>query len=337
MSEPAFAEQPAEAAENRQEPMSFGRILAETGRLYRAHGPAFTRPLLVPVLQIYLGGYACILFSFQLIDRMTAQDPLFVSRHPVLAFGSVGLVCLVTMGLFCRGFWQYMLYWASLNLNAVEAIEGRPVDFTAARNAVGAKANAYAVLLVSYCLVPVLAAVPFWICNALGARADLNVQMLLAVLGLILSAGAGLLVFIGLLFLSFIFQVAAFESVTANPLPVFRRSARLVWAMFWPVTGLQVILYIVTNYAVPFPLWWLVRLLHADAPLNGLNRWLVERYLDWAVLPPQWAMMAETVTRDIPGFAQGMTAMLLMTAVVSLLLPLGTFAFTLAYRQAIRK
>ncbi len=334
MTEPALAAQQAETLAG---PMPFGQLLAETLRLYQRHGLAFTRRLLAPVALIYLGGYACLYFNFQVIDQMVARDPMFVNRHPVMAFGSVGLICLVTMGLFCRGFWHYMVYWASLNLNAAEAIENRPVDFKAAFNRVGARANAYALLLVAYCLLPLVAVVPFWLFQTLGARMDLSMQVVMTVAGLGLSAVAGLLTLVGLIFLSLIFQVAAFEPIGPNPLAIFRRSARLVWPVFWQATALQVMLYLVTNYAVPLPLWGLVRLLHADSPLNATNQWLVARYLDWAPPPPQMAMLTETITRDIPGLAADITGMLLMTVVVSLLLPLGTFAFTLLYREALRK
>lgn len=333
MSDPAMSETRIAVVETPPSSRTFAGLLLETARLYRRHWAPFTRRLLLPMLWIYLGAYTCLAGTFRAVAWMTGQDPLFMANQTWLALAIVGAICAVTLTCFCRGFWQYMVYWASLNINASEVIEGRKPDFEAAYQTVAAKARPYSILLITYCLLPLTAIIPVIACNLIGARLALHTQVLLSLAGLLLGGGIGLLWLVGMIFLSLMFQVVAFEPLPDNPIPTFLRSARLVWPRFWQATGLQVILYMVTGYVVPWPIWGVIWLLHIAEPLNMLHRWMTEKYLEWAVMPPEMALLAGWIQQDIPGFAVQVTGMVVMMAIVSLLLPMGTFAFTLLYRE----
>lgn len=320
--------------------LSLWRILQQTLAYYRQHGAAFTRVLLLPVAQMALASYGCVALVNGLVDYAITQQTDLVQNHLWLVLTLIGLICLMALFFVIRGGWQYVVYWASLNRNALEAIEQKPIDFKAAYQAVSQQQKRpYQLLLAIYCALPLGASLPVLLTPLLiglfSGMSELAGPLLLLVSCLL----SGLLLSIWLVaavFMSFIFQIAGLEPLPGSPAATLLYSARLTLQRFWATLGLQVILLIVTNYLLNLPLALLLRLLHLSQPLDALNQWLIQSTLEGAHISAKTDMQAQLLSladSHVPELAASVTDAILMLLITALLLPLGTFAFTLLYRD----
>ncbi|MCE3236748.1 MAG: hypothetical protein K0Q50_2939 [Vampirovibrio sp.] len=314
-------------------------ILKETARLYRRHWLAFTRVLLPPVglmvLTFYGFNILLALLNIQLTDNMQLVQTYFWAF-----IVSSMLLALVSTALVLKGGWQYVVYWASLNRNAQEVIEQTPPDFKAAyRHIAKEQGWPYKTLVALYCALPLLACLPVIGAPVLGSLAGGSdassfTGPLFLLMGFLLS---GLLLIIWLaaaVFFSFIFQITAFEGLSASPAVTFLQSARLTLKRFWATLGLQAILLIATNYLLNYPIALLIRLLGLSLPLDRLHQWMLMSFLNGLEPASPLHDQAISMLREhLPEFASGLTDSLLMVVITALLLPLGTFAFTLLYQD----
>lgn len=321
----------------RANPLTLLSILKETIRLYKRAGLNFTRVLLPPVGLMALTFYGFTLL-LTLINNQIIHHPRLVQAHPLEFILLSLLLALVAIVLVLKGGWQYLVYWASLNRNAQEAIENRSPDFRGAYHHIAKEQGwPYKTLVAMYCALPLLACLPVLLAPILGGFAGAEHQWAAPVFmlgGIVFSGLLLLLWLLAAVFFTFIFQITAFEGLSASPARAFLQSARLTLQRFGTTLALQVILLISTNYLLNYPMALLLRVLRLSQPLDQLHQWILMSYLDG--LEPTTPLQEQAMSLlqgHLPDLAAGLTDSLLMVLITALLLPLGTFAFTLLYRD----
>jgi hypothetical protein len=138
--------------------------------------------------------------------------------------------------------------------------------------------------------------------------------------------------------MSLVFQVMVFQPTAGNnPVPILLESGRLVIQRLWTTLGLQLILFLATNYVLTMPVAFLGRLFHLVAPLDALHQWVLGLVLHNLTTQPDSHLALQQWTSALPGLvpelARGWTDSTVMLIMTALLLPLGTFVFTLLYRD----
>ncbi|WP_373531251.1 hypothetical protein [Vampirovibrio sp.] len=335
MSEPAPKGSPAHPLPHR---LDCWAILGRAISLYSAHWQAFTRVLLWPVLQIGLGVYISQTLSLLVI---TISEPI-LHDYWWLILG--GLLLMVGFGLFLmfRGAWQYAVYWASLCRNAWEADQGLPLDFkNAYQNIVREKKAGYLTLSGTYFSLPLLTFMPVLLFSLLGSMVGPSALEVLFLAGFLQSLLLMAVWLFSLVPLSFVFQIAAFEKgIPINPLPIFRLSLKLTLKRFWSVLSLQMLVFLMTNCLIPQPLIWLARFTHAITPLDWIHQQLIQTLLSgnpslWREMPwPGGSMLSDpSITQML---VHTLSDLCLSTFITLLLLPLGTFIFTLLYKDILK-
>ncbi|HEY9688307.1 MAG TPA: hypothetical protein V6C52_15160 [Coleofasciculaceae cyanobacterium] len=319
---------------------SLGTILKNSFVLYRGHFGPFTRVLLVPVGLMMVGAYACIGLSHLYINRIEqAMGGLNVGNIGFFLLGLL-LVMLGPLLLLKKGVLDYAIYMASLCSNTAEVLNGKKPDFEGAYAAIAKeKFKPYMALLTAYLVIPLLAFLPFIMGSILAGLIQAEgLPALIFGMGLLLSLGAGIICTVCLILLSFIFQIVAFEKLTLNPLPAFLESSRMVFQAPFRTLSLQIILMILTGTLLPFPLAGLLRLLRLTFVLDFLHRGFVDSLLlniapesGWGDVLPYYDWIYGFLRNNTPAIAASLTDTLVMAIITSLLLPLGTFAFTLLY------
>lgn len=316
----------------------FGAILSRAFQLYFKNWRGFTGVLAWPVTQIFLGFYASQALSLWLMD---ATQP-FALTHSGLIISGVLLIAFLSVCLICRGTWQYLVYWASLCLNVWEAEEENFIDYRTAYNTMLLeKRTGYAVLAGAYFSLPLITLLPVTLLSMLGSLLGPQMLDLLFLVGLLQSFILIAAWLFSLVPLSFVFQIAAFErGIPLNPLPTFTISLKLALKRFWTLFFMQILVFLITNALIPQPLVWLARLTHVSAPLDWLHGWILRETFTgseeiWQKLP----LLGEFLTPD-PTLIQIATQILsdlcLSTLITLLLLPLGTFVFTLLYKDILK-
>lgn len=317
---------------------TFGRILAESFKLYLMHGWPFTRPLLLPMAMIILGLYGCIGLTSLYLKAMEPylDGPLSI----ILVLLGFFLIFCVTFLVLKTGFLQYIFYIVSLCNNTAQVLQGEKPDFKAAYQEIfKTKLKPYAMLLTGYFIPSLIALLPPVLAIMLAALFQTPaVTILLIAVGFLASLALGAAWVIYVFFLTYIFQITAFESVPLNPLPTFRESAVMTWQAPFKTFFMQVLLLLLTSYIIPCPLVWLLRAMNLTYPLDLLHRSFTGGLLQGLAPEAGWGEMVDSYDMIYPiiqEFFQHLPAMLtdsLLGAVItSLLLPLGTFAFTLLY------
>jgi hypothetical protein len=307
------------------------------------HGWPLTRVLLLPTLYILIGLYSCLILCHGFINTVTDHYMALAQQHLLLFLAIVAVLALGTLSLFFKGFWQYAVYWTSLNLNAQEALTGQPLDIPAAYRLIAQeKRVAYKLLLVAYGALAGLAVTVFVACALLATLLTL-LQNPVAAGGLLLIGLVVSTLLLGLwviltIPMSLAFQVMVFQpTAQPNPLPILLESGRMVMKRFWATLGLQLILLIATNYLLTLPIAFVARVSRLVMPLDALHQWLIGMLLSSAASDPgsdpTVRQLISTMQGMAPELAHGWTDATVMLAVTALLLPLGTFAFTLLYRD----
>ncbi len=317
-----------------------GALLGHALSLYARHWKAFTGVLIGPVAQMVVGVYGSQIINLWLLD----QNQALAMRYPWVAIGLTIVVTLLCTGLILRGGWQYMLYWASLCLNAWEAENGQPLDFKKAYQSLSnTKKAPYAILACTYFSLPALALLPFIVLSLLGASLGPNMLELLMIAGVLQSLLLGALWVASLIPLTFTFQIAAFENgLPFNPIHTFLLSSKFVLKQFWKTTCLQITVFLLTNILIPQALVWLFRLLKLSTPLDQLHSWLIQQLvtgmegeMSFNSLPLWKSLLGEDFSW-IRLLSQTLTDLGLSCTLTLLLLPLGTLVFTLLYKDILK-
>lgn len=330
-------------------PLSLWQILLQSTRLYLRHWKPFTQVLVTPMLLIMGGLYSCLILSHWAMYGVSQHISDEVQGYvwPLLLVGIL-VISIATLIWFCVGAWQYAIYFGSLNINAQEVLEEKPVDFKQAYQSISRhKAMAYKGLLsVAYALLPALAIGTVILFCIIGAICAATGNMM-AYFGLML-AGFGISALILLIWavllipLSFVVQIATLEAGSLNPMRVFMRSTKLVFSRFWTTLGLQILLFAATNYIVPMPLTFISRKLSLTLPLDKIHHWIMTIMVesmqkDMQTTTDPMALEAFTsLQRAIPSIAHSWTDLTFVLIITALLLPWGTFAFTLLYRDILK-
>jgi hypothetical protein len=316
---------------------SLGQILKASFQQYFKNGWTLTRPLLVPLLKIFLGGYACIILNYLYINGMANAG------ISLILLGMLVITAL-TLWPFLTGFWQYIVFFASLNRNAAEAFAGQPIQPAMAyKTVLKNNSGAYQLLLLAYFCIPLLV---FFILSALsvgaissGPAQDTASLAASGLAALALQGSAWIISGVLAILFTFIFQSAAFEKLPLNPFPILLASMRLVKQRWLVVVVLQFILAFLTTILLPALISTLFRLLSISKPLDMLHTWLIHIILEGAapsketaaLLPPAYVQLFQTISDNISAMASALTDSILAMLLTALLLPLGTLAFTRLY------
>ncbi len=313
-------------------------ILGHAMALYGAHWKAFTCVLIWPVGQMVLGTYGSQVINLWLLE----YNQGLAMQYPSVAIVLAIFISLLFMGLILRGGWQFMLYWSSLCLNAWEAENGQPLDFKKAYQSLSEEKKApYAILACTYFSLPALTFLPVILLTLLGAFLGPNMLELLLIAGLLQSMFLGAIWIFSLIPLTFIFQIAAFEKgLPSNPTHTFLLSCKLSLKQFWKTTFLQIAIFLLTNILIPQPLVWALRLSKLSAPLDQLHTWLIQQsMIGTEATLNSLPMMGNILGEDfswVQFLSQSMTDLCLSCTLTLLLLPLGTFVFTLLYKDILK-
>ncbi len=303
-------------------------ILKRSFMLYKQSGFAFTRVLILPVLQILAGIYGALALNFWYTHVMLENYGTLIGEHIWQWLGGLAVILTAALLLFKKGFLETTLLVASLNRNVLEVLQGKPPDFkTAYHNFAKTRWRAYTLLLSAYMLLLVPVILPLVLALPLAASAG-DFASVVLFMGLLGTLVLGCLWLVSCVLLTFIFQIAAFEPLPLNPWPTFMQSARLVWRAPFRTLFLQVILLVLTSYILPWPVIMLLRLAHATVPLDMWHTWMLTTFMDNATLD---VSMLDLLESNLPAVAALFTDSLVGMVVTMLLLPLGTFAFTLLY------
>ncbi len=329
-------------AHKRPQPQSTTQLLSQGTRLYLKHWQPFTKVLLWPILQIYLGIYVSQVLTLALIDWMNACCQPFVSENWWVPLTAILLVLLASVSLIFRGSWQYLIYWASLCINTWEAMEGQFVDFQTAFNQfIWQKQTAYTMLIFTYFALPLVTLLPAILLGLLGLLIGPQMLELLLLVGIVQSTLLMVCWLISLVGLSFVFQISAFEKgIPIDPRHTFLYSVKLVLKRFGTTVKLQLLVYLLTNLIIPFPLVLVCRLLHLSQPLDALHLWILQKTLSGT--PDLWQQIPFVDFLPVPVtqlnslLAQGLTDMALGILITLLLLPFGTILFTLLYKDILK-
>lgn len=303
------------------------RILIRSLKYYVQHGWPFTRVLISPVLEIFFGTLLSIALPCFLANMLVGQGIGYLSV--------VFLIAIPGFYLQVRGFWRYLIYFSALNLNAQEVIQGQPPDFEAAYHKISACGQQYGFAMLLYS-VPVLLALglggiilPFTaVVPPDGVPAVIGISILIT---LILSVIACIVT----LFFSFVFQIYAFEpDLHMTPFQTLVRSTRMVASHFSVTLGLILVTGLATVLIIPA----LVNMLYELTPLAGFTQALFAPNIHQALLsiPGSESIFAilpfklEDISREA---SLGVGESILDSAITSLMLPWGTFCFTLLYQQ----
>lgn len=316
----------------------FARNLRESLQSYKNHGVAFTRVLIRPILLQLVGVYGCLILTYLVLEGLLAlfgTNPLLIGLVTLpLAFG--------TILIFCRGFWEYMIYMVSLCRNAEEAWQGQSPDFAAACAATSRKKASYAaylLMLVGLQMIPVFC---FWLVTVLALGFG---RVLGQVASLFIMVSGGLLagivlvaVILAMVYVSLGFQVLAFEKVQSDPSYIPKRSIALVKGRFWRVAGLQALWLFLTTALIPGLIILLFQVTGLAGPLNMFHHWLLALILDQAqplgggLDPiPNYEAIYSLLNAQRPLLADVLSSTLISTVAPMLLLPLGSFSFTRVY------
>jgi hypothetical protein len=336
----ARADKPETSQHGPPQSRSAGAILGQSLKLYARQWKAFTGVLIWPIGQMILGVYGSQIINLWLLE----QNQALAMRFPWAAIGLIIVVTLLCTGLILRGGWQFMLYWASLCLNAWEAENGQPLDFKKAYLSLAReKKGPYAILACTYFSLPILTFLPVIFLSLLGAFLGPNMLELLMLAGLVQSLLLGGLWVVSLIPLTFIFQIAAFENgLPTNPAHTFLLSCKLVLKQFWRTTSLQITVFLLTNILIPQPLVWLFRLFRLSAPLDQLHGWLIEQLMLGLDGEPAfknlhlWENLLGEGFSWVQFLSQTLTDLGLSCTLTLLLLPVGTLAFTLLYKDILK-
>jgi hypothetical protein len=329
-----------QASTTRQAPQrqNFLAILWRSLRLYGKHLKAWTGVLIWPVAQIFLGVYISLNLCLMVMDI----PPPFLAKFSGLILGGLVLMMGFSASLLMRGAWQYMIYWASLCINAWEAEQDAPLDFKGAyQKLLQNKKMAYGILTATYFSLPLITLMPILVVSLLGVMWGQGALDIFLLAGFLLSLFLILIWLFSLIALSFIFQIAAFENgIPINPIPVFAHSLKLTLKRFGSVFLLQILTALITNCLIPQPLVWLARITHLSAPLDGLHQKLIQSMISgnealWRESP--W--LADTLFSNptvLQLFAQVLSDLCLASLITMMLLPLGTLIFTFLYKDILK-
>lgn len=311
------------------------QMIRDCFRSYGKHWYALTQPLLWPVIQVALGSYACIGFNYWLTEQFTLGVGAANVGSLLGLFALMALITIGTLWFVLRGFWQYLVYVVTLSQNAVEALNNQPIQpETHYQMFVKENAGPYQNLLLAYLAVPLLVFVLALALSAVFVGAanspDWGVKALAVLLVVGLQFVSWLIIYVVMFLFTFIFQIAAFEPLSRNPVPVLKRSISLV-AKRWPLLlGLHIGLWFITSLLAPGLMTLLLRVLWISRPLDGLNQWIFNIAFQGLgqLLPPDTQHL---LPADVSTLIGGITDSILGMMITALLLPLGTLFFTYVY------
>jgi hypothetical protein len=334
-----------------KEPLTFGSVMRRTLAMARSHGAAFMRVLLLPVGKVLLGFYGSLAGSLFISQWATQPERLlFFQQYSVLFIALLLVILLLGLGLCFQGFWEYLIYSVSLCRNVREVSEthseNRPPDFKTAyleidRHRKALLARWAGIVLVLLPLFPLLPAVGLPLLTALIPQLPIGVMALSVLAGLLLGGLLGLVWLVMQILLTYGLQALALTEAPSNVMTLAQDSMRLTRQRPWLTLGLQVVLFLCTNYLFTVPLVALLRFARLLAPLDDLHGWLsgilladgMEQmtHLDLGALGAPLLAQLESLR---PSLVSGLTDAAVGGSITLLLLPLGTMAFTLVYGHA---
>lgn len=308
---------------------SLWAILQDATGLYVKHWLPFTTILVKSVGFLTIGSFISLLGPIWVINLLEKQASLV---NPVVLILTMAIPLVPGTYLFLQGFWEYLVYTVSLNLNTVEAENRQPFDFSGAYQSILRKSGAYGNLLLA------LAAIwtPSVVCFFLPQWVMPSLLMTLAgfILGGILSLAAAIFS----IYFSLSLQVLAFEPVSLNPMPILKRSYHLVEGSFGRVLVLVVGIGVLMNFLLPLLVTSVFALTHLTDVLAPL---LIQNLMSEVFANVKlsalfgeggmFTMADEYMASHLPAMSRSMFDVILSNLVTFFVLPYGTMVFTLLY------
>ncbi len=313
-----------------------GEIFKDSLRFYLKHFFPFTQVLLLPLLYQFIGIYGSLFASYAAMDYLMTHHSNLIMGQPLLLLAIVIPISLIFITLFCKGFWEYLVYFASLNINSAEVIHGQTPDFKKAYQTITDKTWPYLYLLKLLIVVQVFPFLVFlaFLCLGLWFFEMPLLWITTAIFGTFLTVVLSIVAIIALIFFSLAFQILAFEPVNNNPLETVMRSFRLVQTHFWKTSALFMVVFVATSYLIPelfLALCQALKLYNYDGINDALVRMIMENLQPQPALGPLYASAYESALQLEPYISWSVTKIMLSLLVTGLLLPLGTFHFALLY------
>jgi len=297
--------------------------------------PWLMQYLITPLLMQFVGFYGSVLFSFCLMDWAVgsgSQGNLAVAMGFSLVVFVVGLLGL---GLFMKGFWEFLVLFVTLNTVA-EAHLDRSAVKTAliqAREQLKPQKGAYSIYLFIVMLVQIIVAVlvviPFIPLTVIFMNDPIKLNWINELSGVILTL-AMLIVYTPF---SFGFQALAFSSSRQSGTQLVQESLRVSRGHYWRALVLLIVCAVVTIGILPWAVEVLLRLTGFIKPLDTLHNWIVSQWLRSVQELPGGDLLAQGYVSQLTEIGQKLTHDFLVFLISSLLLPWGTFVYALLYKD----
>ncbi len=331
------------------------RIFRDSIRLYAQTWMPFTATLAKPLFLILAGCYGCLAGSYVLLDLATQHYGDFFYANPLMLIVLITPFALVTLSFFIQGFWEYLVYFSSLGLNAAQIIQEKSTsspptsskintpDFKAAYQCVLDRSPLYTsflVFIVCVQLVPVLIGI-------LGYFSMEMVSENYRFFTLIPSVSLFIVLTIASVILSFLvalgFQLIAFEPELKNAMQLIRRSLSISVGQFIRIAYLISITTFIASYLIPELIYFIFKVTKLITPIDQLHIWLT------ALITEGLDPSANQSTQDLsfPLYDQAyqllkssdsqghlgtyLSKSVFVGVVNALLLPFGTYVFTMMY------
>ncbi len=309
----------------------FWSILKDSALLYKENFIPFTRPLILPIVLKILGSVLAVLLPLFVIEN--AMEWLLTLRIPV-RFLTGFLLCLPGIFLLCRGFWLYMVYISSFNINIVEQVNNKTADFQKAYYQTPAKEYSQMLLLLVAIWLPAFAA---YLIGLIGSAIFASNPLIAIGFPLLCLLGSLLLLLAGIVaavYFSMAFQVFSLEPEYQNSgVSVLNRSFQLVKNNFWRTFALLLILSIFTGMIAPFFVTLFLDILQLSHLFMAPAMYFVHIMLD--SIPKDITSQLESfginIYDEAPSLALDVIHIFSNTATTLFLLPLGSFVHCLLY------
>ncbi len=315
-------------------PRSLWMILKDGFRLYQEEWISFTRPLLIPIVLKLVGTFLAVLLPLFIFETFT--EWVFTLRIPVRLF-TFFILPLPGIFLLCRGFWLYMVYMASFNVNLVQKLnQGSHFipDFLPAFHEIPVKNYSKMLLALLAIWVP---GITLYIIGLISLVIFSNNIIAAIVIPLICMLGSVLLFLVGTVFaiyFSLAFQVFSLEPEhQEDAIYVLKRSFQLLKHSFWRTLVLLLIMALFTGIIAPFFVTLLLDLLHISHFFMAPALYFVHIMLNSIPVDTihQLASFGLDIYDEAPSLALDVIHLFTNTIVTLLLLPLGTFIHGLLY------
>jgi len=308
-------------------------IIFKSLMIYIKNFLPLSRVMIFPVFGQLIGMFLIFYPNYLYTEKYLAKLPAEVLQQNIV-FILLGLLLLVIPGfaVFIKAFWDYMVVIVSLN-SMVSDIEkkGSFGDFKVYNSSVKLKTNNYVILLLLLALFWLAVLIfPFLVLflgiYLISTSVDPIYFAPIAFVILPFMVGVlGILSIILAVYLSLVFQIVAFESI--SPVEIIKKSWNLMKGNFWRTVFMGSVLLIATCFIVPGLIASIVEqslfMQHLITPF--------ETYISLFSGNQVFIEFLATIKMTPFGFSEAMALSTVGTVVTAMMLPWGSACFTMLY------